>query len=169
MTMTTLQLAPSPFQTSAPHQREDVWPLGMNLCEEVEKDIHTGTVNNVQHVDMRPSRIARDNEVVEKLVQRFSQNIPFPTNDVLMSTSSGIVITEDVNYQLSHELGCEGISRIVGGNSWKFKFKREYKVITLVSVNDSAKIGKERMAVDPLTLFNRVRIAKQSDEGLKIF
>ncbi|GBN07519.1 hypothetical protein AVEN_252893-1 [Araneus ventricosus] len=86
-----------------------------------------------------------------------------------MSISSGVVGKADVNCHLSHELGCEGISRIVGGNFGNVKFKRKDKVITLASVNNSAKIGNEKMTVDPLTLFHRICVTKQSDEELKMF
>ncbi|GBL91778.1 hypothetical protein AVEN_71413-1 [Araneus ventricosus] len=106
------------------------WALGMilhlhNICEEVEKYCNITSVTSEQHVDMRSSRIARDNEDVGKLMQWFSQHIPFPINDVLMSVSSGVEGTADVNCHLSHELGCEGISRIVGGNFGNVKFKRK--------------------------------------------
>ncbi|GBN51149.1 hypothetical protein AVEN_224667-1 [Araneus ventricosus] len=90
----------------------------------------------------------------------FTQHIPFPINDVLMSISGGVVGTADVNCHLSHELDCDGISRIVGGNFGNVKFKRKDKVITLASVNNSAKIGKEKITVDPLTLFHRICVAK---------
>ncbi|GBM71018.1 hypothetical protein AVEN_56658-1 [Araneus ventricosus] len=83
--------------------------------------------------------------------------------------SSCVIGTADVNCHLSHELGCEGMSRIVGGNFGNVKFKRKDKVITLASVNNSAKIGKEKITVDPLTLFHRICVAKQSDEDLKMF
>ncbi|GBM91281.1 hypothetical protein AVEN_7715-1 [Araneus ventricosus] len=61
------------------------------------------------------------------------------------------------------------MSRIVGGNFGNVKFKRKDKVITLASVNNSAKIGKEKITVDPLTLFYRICVARQSDEDLKMF
>ncbi|GBM91411.1 hypothetical protein AVEN_204281-1 [Araneus ventricosus] len=118
---------------------------------------------------MRPSRIARDYGDVEKLMQCFSQHIPFRINDVLMSISSVVVGTVDVNCHLSHELGCEGISRIGGGNFGNVKLKRKDKVITFVSFNNSGEIGKENITVDPLTLFHRICVAKQSDEDLKMF
>ncbi|GBM88062.1 hypothetical protein AVEN_215128-1 [Araneus ventricosus] len=86
-----------------------------------------------------------------------------------MSISGGVVGTADVNCHLSHELGCEGISRIVGGNFGNVKFKRKDKVIKLASVNNSAKIGKEKITADPLTLFHRICVAKQSDEDLEMF
>ncbi|GBM44484.1 hypothetical protein AVEN_15010-1 [Araneus ventricosus] len=125
------------------------WTLGMihlhNICEEVEKYCNITLVTSEQHVDMRPSRIARHNEDVVMLMQWFSQQIPFPINDVLMSINSGVVGTADVNCYLSHELGCEGISRNFGGNFGNGKFKRKDKVITLASVNNSAKIGKENL------------------------
>ncbi|GBN07534.1 hypothetical protein AVEN_252904-1 [Araneus ventricosus] len=44
------------------------WTLGMihlhNICEEVEKFCNITSVTSEQHVDMRPSRIAQDNENV---------------------------------------------------------------------------------------------------------
>ncbi|GBN50866.1 hypothetical protein AVEN_64316-1 [Araneus ventricosus] len=86
-----------------------------------------------------------------------------------MSISGGVVGTADVNCHLSHELGCEGISRIVGGNFGNINFKHKDKVITLASVNNSAKIGREKITVNPLTLFHRICVAKQSDEDLKMF
>ncbi|GBN01759.1 hypothetical protein AVEN_224471-1 [Araneus ventricosus] len=98
----------------------------------------------------------------------FPQHIPFPINDVLMSISSAVV-TADVNCHLSHELGCEGISIIVGGYFGNVEFKCKEKVIALASINNSAKIGKEKITVDPLTLFHRICVAKQSDGELKMF
>ncbi|GBO33543.1 hypothetical protein AVEN_136880-1 [Araneus ventricosus] len=102
-------------------------------------------------------------------IRWFSHHIPFIINDVLISIISGVVGTADVNCHLSHDLGCEGISRIVGGNFGNVKFKRKNKVITLASVKNSAKIGREKITVDPLTLFHRICVAKQSDEDLKVF
>ncbi|GBM78082.1 hypothetical protein AVEN_132223-1 [Araneus ventricosus] len=49
------------------------------------------------------------------------------------------------------------------------RFKRNDKVIKLSSVNNNAKIGKEKNIVDKLTLFHRICVAKQSDEELKMF
>ncbi|GBN20208.1 hypothetical protein AVEN_149938-1 [Araneus ventricosus] len=60
-------------------------------------------------------------------------------------------------------------AELAGGNFGNVKFKRKDKVITLASVNNSAKIGKEKITVDPLTLFHRICVAKQSDEDLKMF
>ncbi|GBM19929.1 hypothetical protein AVEN_164880-1 [Araneus ventricosus] len=104
------------------------WTLGMihfhNICEEIEKYCNITSVTSEQHVDMRPSCIARVNEDVEKLMQWFSPHIPVPINDVLMSVSSDVVGTADVNCDLSHKLGCKAISGIVGGNFGNVKFKR---------------------------------------------
>ncbi|GBM36639.1 hypothetical protein AVEN_187313-1 [Araneus ventricosus] len=54
-------------------------------------------------------------------------------------------------------------------NSSVLKSRVHNKVITLASVNNSAKIGKEKITVAPLTLFHRICVAKQSDEDLKMF
>lgn len=46
------------------------------------------------------------------------------------------------------------------------KFKRKDKVVTLASVTSSVKVAGENVATDPLTLFQRVYIAKQTDQQL---
>ncbi|GBM03233.1 hypothetical protein AVEN_26590-1 [Araneus ventricosus] len=43
------------------------------------------------------------------------------------------------------------------------------KSLHLLLLNNSAKIGKQNISVDPLILFHRICVAKQSDEDLKIF
>lgn len=149
------------------------WTLGMihlqSICHEVENYCGIISTTSDQHVDMRPSRVTRDNCDVEKLTQWLHQHYPFPENDLLISISSGFVGTDKVNCHQAELVGQKGISRIVGNNYANVAFKRSDKVITLASVANCAKIGKESVTVDPLTLFHRICIAKKSDEDLKNF
>ena len=134
------------------------WTLGMihphNICEEVEKFFKIISMTNEQHVDKHSSQTVRDNEDVDKLVYWFSQQTPFPMNDVRMSVSTGVVGTADVNCHIPREVGLEEVSRTVGNNFENFKFKRKDKVIKHTSVTSSAKIGKEQIKMDLLTLFH---------------
>ncbi|GBM39641.1 hypothetical protein AVEN_247196-1, partial [Araneus ventricosus] len=70
------------------------WTLGMihlqNICFEIEKFCDVKLTSS-EHVDTRPSRIARDNEDVAKLSQWLSEHNPFPKIDVIMSIASVIV------------------------------------------------------------------------------
>ena len=59
------------------------------------------------------------------------------------------------------------MKKVVGGNFEDLKLKRKDKVVTLAAVSCSLKIAGKKFTVDPLTLFQRVCIAKKSDEDVK--
>ncbi|GBO37444.1 hypothetical protein AVEN_161634-1 [Araneus ventricosus] len=149
------------------------WTLGMihlqNICFEIEKFCDVKLTSSEQHVDTGPSRIARDNEDAAKLSQWLSEHNPFPKIDVIMSIDSGIVGGNEVNCHLSEAIGRDMISKMTGKNFENVKFKRKGKVVTLASINSSVKIGNISIVVDPLMLFHRLCIAKQSDDDLKAF
>ncbi|GBM65519.1 hypothetical protein AVEN_155428-1 [Araneus ventricosus] len=58
---------------------------------------------------------------------------------------------------------------MMGKNFENVKFKRKGKVVTLASINSSVKVCNISIVVDPLMLFHRLCIAKQSDDDLKAF
>ncbi|GBO10653.1 hypothetical protein AVEN_251823-1 [Araneus ventricosus] len=122
-----------------------------------------------EHVDTRPSRIARDNADAEKLSQWLSEHNPFPKIDEIMSIDSGIVGGNEVNCHLSEEIGRDMISKMMGKNFENVKFKRKDKVVTRTSINNSVKICNICIVVDPHILFHRLCIAKLSDDDLKAF
>ncbi|GBO14499.1 hypothetical protein AVEN_141280-1 [Araneus ventricosus] len=67
---------------------------------------------------MRTPSITRENEDVETFVHCFSQ--PFPT----MSICSDLALKADANCHMYQELGCKGISKILGVHFGNVKFKR---------------------------------------------
>lgn len=76
---------------------------------------------------------------------------------------------DDVNCHMSQEVGMEGIKRIINTDFKNLKFKKKYKVVSLATVN-SIRIGNTKVVpVDPLTLFQRLCLAKQSEEDLMQF
>ncbi|GBM96978.1 hypothetical protein AVEN_184918-1 [Araneus ventricosus] len=77
-----------------------------NICFEIEKFCDVKLTSS-EHVDTRPSRIARDNEDVAKLSQWLSEHNPFPKIDVIMSIYSGIV-GEDVKPEGSQYVVVDG-------------------------------------------------------------
>ncbi|GBN14170.1 hypothetical protein AVEN_66961-1 [Araneus ventricosus] len=139
-----------------------------NICFEIEKFCDVKLTSS-EHVDTRPSRIARDNEDATKLSQWLSEHNPFPKIDVIMSIDSGIVGGNEVNCHLSEEIGRDMISKMMGKKFENVKFKRKGKVVTLASINSSVKICNISIVVDPHILFHRLCIAKQSDDDLKAF
>ncbi|GBL87163.1 hypothetical protein AVEN_270458-1 [Araneus ventricosus] len=77
-----------------------------NICFEIEKFCDVKLTSS-EHVDTRPSRIARDNEDAAKLSQWLSEHNPFSKIDVIMSIDSGIV-GEDVKPEGSQYVVVDG-------------------------------------------------------------
>lgn len=121
----------------------------------------------IEHVDMRPSQIIRDNADVDKLKSWFILHPPLLVTDKLSSISSGVVESDYSNCHMTQEVGTEGMVKIVGNTFGKVTFKRKDTVVTLASVNSSVKVANRRVDNDPLTIFQRACITKQSNEELK--
>uniref|UniRef100_A0A6M2DQ66 Putative product n=1 Tax=Xenopsylla cheopis TaxID=163159 RepID=A0A6M2DQ66_XENCH len=146
------------------------WTLAMivmqNVCDEIENfcDVHYET--SEQHVDTRSSRIDRDRNDSIKLQEWLSQHPHFADTDTIKSLSSGIIGGPDVNCHLALEIGMEMVTKMVSyGNFKNVTFKRKHKVVTLTSVGNSFKAGTLKVtAIDPLTLFQRLCLSKQSNK-----
>lgn len=149
------------------------WTLGMvylqNICNEVETYCNVNTATTEQHVDMRPSRVARDESDTEKLCRWFSQHPPFPTTDFIMSISSGQVGEATVNSHMALQIGRESMLTAIGQNFQEVKFKRKNNVVSLSSAVRTIANGDRIVTVNPLTLFHRLCVLKQSDEELRDF
>ncbi|KAG8184407.1 hypothetical protein JTE90_004579 [Oedothorax gibbosus] len=80
------------------------WTMGLaafqNVCAEVENYCSCLSATTDQHIDMRCSRIRRDDDDATKLTEWFSNHNPFPNSPHLMSISSGLIGGEDVNCHL---------------------------------------------------------------------
>ena len=66
---------------------------------------------------------------------------------------------------MAHELGTDGVQRITGNTFEHVSFKRKDKVQTLATV--TLKVHGKQVAIDPLTIFHRLCITKQSEKDLK--
>lgn len=152
-----------------------LWTLGMlnlhNVCDAIEEYCNVHLDSSEQHVDARTSRIARDNEDLKKLLDWLAQHDPFPEIDSLLSISTGIVGGENITCHMSREKGFDGMQDMVSKyeNFESIKFKSKDKVMPLIAVNSSIKVGEETIAINPLMIFQRMCIAKKSDQELKNF
>ncbi|KAJ8866340.1 hypothetical protein PR048_032183 [Dryococelus australis] len=68
-----------------------------DIAQEMEKFTNVTAMSSEKHVEMRPTRIQRDTHGVQKLQEWFSNHPPFPEADVIMSISSEIVGSDQVN------------------------------------------------------------------------
>lgn len=147
------------------------WTGGMvfmlNICESLERFWDISCTTSEQHVDMRAAQIERDTSDVEKLKHYLDIHPPFPLTDKLLSISSGIVGAPEINCHMAREMGIEGAKQITGNSFGNVSFKRKDKVRTLASMSTSIKVRDKRVDVEPLTIFQRLCIIKQSDKDLK--
>ncbi|CAG9814961.1 unnamed protein product [Phaedon cochleariae] len=146
------------------------WIVGMlclqHICDQIEMFTDVRSATSEQHVDMRPSRVTRDNVDIEKLRSWFAEHPPFLEIEELVSLSTGAIADEGVNCHMAREIGISCMKKMVGENFEEVKLKRKNKVLTLASVSSVLKIKNKKFTVDPLTLFQRVCITKQSAEDL---
>ena len=119
-----------------------------------------------QHVDFRASRQIRDKEDTKTLSDWFTSHPPFPKIDKLVSLSTGIVGSSNINCHLAVQVGTEILNRLVGSNFADLKQSRKNKVLSLASMTCTVKINNEAVVVNPLLIFQRVAIAKKNDEHL---
>lgn len=147
------------------------WTMSMvflqNVFEQVENFCGVSSATTEQHINMRSSRVTRDNADVEKLDLWFAEHPPFPEGTELLSISTGVVGNSTINCHLAGEIGAQMISRVVGLNSNYVKFKRNDRVLSLATVSNSIKIDSTPIPIDPLLLFQRMCIAKETEQNLK--
>ena len=149
------------------------WTLGMvflhNICDEVEKFCNVDFSSSEQHVEMRSSRVNRDNDDVKKLMDWLCNHPPFPEVKDIMSISTGVIGDEKINCHMSYEIGCTGISKIIGSDFYTVKFKRNDRIKSLGVMNTAIRIEEDIVPINPLLIFQRMCIAKESEQELEKF
>lgn len=78
-----------------------------------------------------------------------------------MGIHSGVVGSEKVNFYKAQQVGVAGLSRLVGTTFGEASFKRKDKVTRTL------KVGDKEIAVNKLTLYHRMCIAKGNQEDFK--
>ena len=66
-------------------------------------------------------------------------------------------------------MGAKGIIGIVGGNFKSVKFKPSDRVLPLATMNSAVLVQDQPVVINPTTLFQRMCVAKQSEEELEDF
>lgn len=140
-----------------------------NVCDEVEKFCNVALSSFERHVEMRSSRINRDNDDVRKLMDWLCQHSPFPEVKELMSISTGIIGDEKISCHMSQEIGSAGISKIFCGDFYTVKFKWNDRVKALRVMNAGIRMEDEIITINPLLIFQRMCISKESHKELEKF
>lgn len=92
--------------------------LGMlclqSICEQIELFADARSETSEQHVDMRPTRVVRDNMDIGKLREWFTEHPPFLNIQAIVSLSTGITGHGEVNCHLAREIGISCMKKVVG-------------------------------------------------------
>jgi len=147
------------------------WIYGMHamngVCEGIEKLCNVNLDTTDQHIDARDSRIERDNEDVQKLIEWFTCHDPFPKINHIMSIASGIIGDDKINCYNAYEIGLIFMNNMIGQHFHNIKLKRANRVLPLLTVTSSVKVHDIKVAIDPLLLLQRISVTKQFEDHLQ--
>lgn len=146
------------------------WILGMpathDICEAIEEYGGISFVSSEQHVDCRDSRISKDQKDITELEKFFSSHPPFPIHNKVVSISTGVVGDKSINCYKAGEVGKIGMKLMIGNNFKDVKLKRTNRVLPLATGNSAIKVHDKITPIDPLLLFHRLLMKKETDEEL---
>ncbi len=137
-----------------------VLPKTVPVCESLETfcGIHSQTSD--QHSDMRVSTTVRDGQHYAIFRNWFCDHSPFcytgHHRDSLVSVSTGQVAPKSVNADCAFELGREAAERLTGENYADAKFKRNDRVVSIATANNTVTVRNNEVEIDPNLLFMRV-------------
>ena len=130
--------------------------MPMPACAEVPKALHAISGNSridKTHKDLTDSRMNRDTDDVEKLLNHLIPRDPFEDIPQLRSISSGITADLTVNCDWAEEVGYNIM--IKGKSVSNHTFKRKDQIKSLASVRYMQHEG-EAVVIDPQILFQRL-------------
>ncbi|KYN11019.1 hypothetical protein ALC57_16837 [Trachymyrmex cornetzi] len=146
-------------------------PVTYDICQSIEEFCGVKFVTSDQHVDARDSRISamkiRDNADMKKFSDFFECHEPFPFHESIKSIVTGIIGGDTINCYKARELGQASLEKMIGTPFHKLTLKRRDRIIPLIAVHSKIKIQDNVIAVDPMLLFQRICVTKQSEEELK--
>ena len=119
-----------------------------------------------QHKDLTSSRVKRDNEDLQKLIQWFDTHEPFDGNEPLLkSLSSGITVADDsINCDDAEAVGMkiqQSLDNLVMNTA---KIKRKERVKMLDMLKPGVTLHDEKVYIDPSILFSRLTAIVQKED-----
>ena len=108
--------------------------------------------SNSQHKELGSARVERDNNNFFEILTWFHNHNPFTTSEKLVCLDSGFIDENNtVNYDKAKLIGAR-IQKALNNQTFA-SFKRKDQITNFQSLYSSITIDKERVAIDPLTLF----------------
>lgn len=141
-------------------------PETQRVIDSMEEFAHVFGVTTDQHIELRASRMKRDEADLQKFIAWFDLHSPFITDEKrLQSLSNGNIADVDVNCQNAFEIGVNAIKSNIGKNFSSVKVSRKYKVKTIDAIRSDKLATKE--VVNTHQIFNRIVCSNKSGFDLK--
>lgn len=148
-------------------------PAAFTIMEQLEDYCEIRTANSEQHVDLKPSRIARDEQDIEKLMFWLDSHNPFDCRNSLVSLSSGVIGGPFINCHMAYEKGEQSMATMIGKTPQKVSISRSFKVKNFTSAVEGIHLSSENTAVkiDTQLLFQKISVllrgnAEMTKKGL---
>ena len=122
----------------------------------VEELMSLGSFNS-QHKQLASAYVERDNNDFLEILTWFRNHYPFTTSEKLVCLDSGFIDENNtVNCDKAELIGARIQKSLNNQTFASCSFKRKEQITNLQSLYSSITIDKERVAIDPLTLFLRL-------------
>lgn len=151
-----------------------LWLQSMHSCAEVHNTLSEVTCNkhstSDQHEEMGKSRLQRDYNDLQKLVEWFEVNDPFDSKRVeLQSLSTGLIADETINCDEVEKVGHDIKSQLDGIAVIKATLKRKEKVKPLSSLKNIIRVNNQTVNIDPALLFTRLIVIAERCDDIKSY
>ena len=138
-----------------------LWVHSMHSCATIHHAMTSVTEHyhntSDQHEELGKSRIRRDFDDLQKILEWFEVLNPFDsTRTSLQSLSSGLVADESVNCDDAEEAGMKIHAKLEQQSISKCTIKRADQVRTLGTLRNVVKVNKQNVNIDPTKLFSRL-------------
>ena len=106
-----------------------------DICQELENFCSTTFFTSEQHVELRETRIARNDSDVNKLYDWLINHNPFSKTQIITSLGTGIIGNDAINCHKSKEIGENDMKKLSGKLYKDIVIKRENRVHPLSTIN----------------------------------
>lgn len=143
----------------------DGYCLCRKICYSIENFAGLSLQSSFQHADWSITRFERD---VEKLYMWLQDRKPFSFGPHIVSLSTGITGDDKYDCYKAFNVGRDLMKNCIGQNFADVKFKRSKTVKSLASMSYKVKVrDEEKVLTDPLLLFQRISLLKESSDQLR--
>lgn len=144
-------------------------PVAHHLCESVERFSGIQTCSSYQHVELRDSRIKKDEEDLQTFIKWLHHHSPFIRTEGLLSLSTGMVAPEHINCYKAKDIGKQVMKESLRNKETfgELKLQRNKRIKPISATIASVKVADDTIHVDSTQLFQRIVCTVKIDQELE--